>query len=231
MVVVVKQTEGDLTTLLNASPTLRTVVEQLGGGGSQSIGATLSALLLGSLFAILPLLLMAFAVTQVNNWTADADTGRLDLLLSTPRSRPHVLLARFAALSTATLAIGVLTLAATAVAAAWAGVPLDRGHLVGATLGMIPLGLLMAAVGYLASGWLRSAADTGLLSFLLLAWFVISFVGPTIGWPEATLRLSALTYYGSPLLNGLQASDVLILLAATALALSVGAARFARKDL
>ena len=62
-------------------------------------------------------------------------------------------------------------------AAAAAGVSLDGGNLAAATLGMIPLGLLITAFGYLASGWLRTAADTGLLSFVLAAWFFISFIG------------------------------------------------------
>jgi ABC-2 type transport system permease protein len=100
---------------------------------------------------LLPLLLMAFAVTQVNRWAADEQDGRrLDLVLTTPQSRLWVLLGRFAALGTATVAIGVVTLLASAVAAAATGLKLDLGNLAGATLGMIPLGLLVAAIGYLA---------------------------------------------------------------------------------
>src|SRR5207237_4623865 len=104
--------------------------------------------------------------------------------LSTPQSRLRVLLGRFAALGTATVVVGVLTLAATAAASAATGLRLDAGNLAAATLGMIPLGLLIAAIGYLASGWLRTAADTGLVSFLLVAWFFISFIGPELKWPD-----------------------------------------------
>src|SRR5438046_138288 len=127
---------------------------------------------------------------QVNRWSADEDEGRLEIVLSTPQSRAAVLLGRFAALATATVIVGVVTLATAAVAAAIGGVALDGGNLAAATLGMIPLGLLIAAIGYLAAGWLRTAADTGLLSFLLAAWFFISFIGPDLKWPDATLRLS-----------------------------------------
>jgi ABC-2 type transport system permease protein len=96
---------------------------------------------------------------------------------------------------------------------------------------MIPLGLLIAAIGYLASGWLRTAADTGLLSFVLAAWFFISFIGPELKLPETTLRLSAFYYYGTPLLHRLQATSIVGVVAVTVLALSVGALRFIRKDI
>src|SRR5437763_736114 len=140
--------------------------------------------------AMLLLLVMALVLSGAAIWLfARRDVGGTVPL---PRwlRRPGVLLARFAALGSGTVFIGVITLFASAVAAAASGLTLDLGNLAAATLGMIPLGLLIAAVGYLAAGWLRTAADTGLLSFLLLIWFFISFIGPELQWPDATLRLS-----------------------------------------
>jgi polyether ionophore transport system permease protein len=228
MVLVVEQMVGRLNELFNSgSSSLATqILHNIGGGGSQ-----LNALFLGAMFEILPVLLMAFAVTQVNKWAADEDDGRLEIVLSTPQSRTAVLLGRFAAVATATIVIGLLTLAASAAAAAIAGVSLDATNLVEATAGMIPLGLLIAAIGYLASGWLRTAADTGLLSFLLAAWFLVSFVGPDLKWPDATLRLSPFYYYGTPLLHGWELGNILLLVGAGAVALVLGSLRFARKDI
>ena len=226
MVVVVQQTEARLSTLFAASPTAASLIRSLGGGD-----ANLNASFLSAIFVLLPLLLMAFAVTQVNRWAADEQDGRLDLVLTTPQSRLWVLLGRFAALGTATVAIGVITLLASAVAAAATGLKLDSGNLAGATLGMIPLGLLVAAIGYLASGWLRTAADTGLLSFLLVIWFFISFIGPELKLPDATLRLSAFYYYGTPLVHGLELGPMLGVVAVSALALALGTLRFVRKDI
>src|SRR4029077_6656789 len=97
-----------------------------------------------------PLFLMAFAVTQVSGWSSDEQEGRLDLVLAAPQTRPSVLLGRFAALATATVVIAVVTLLVCAAAAAAAGLNLSSGNLAAATLGMIPLGLLIAAIGYLA---------------------------------------------------------------------------------
>ena len=229
MVVVVKQLVNSLTQLLNAStagPAFQRALEKLGGSASR-----IDDVFLGALFEFLPVLLMAFAVTQVNRWNADNDEGRLEIILSTPQPRVGVLLARFAALTTATIFIGVVTLAATAVSAAVAGVTIDNGNLAQATLGMIPLGLLMAAVGYLAAGFLRTAVDTGLISFLLAGWFFLSFIGPDLKWPDSTLRLSPFYYYGTPLLHGLQLGNILVVVAVGAAALVLATLRFSRKDL
>ncbi len=228
MVIVVEQLASKLNALFTSpsSALARRILANIGGGST-----TLDDLLLGAMFELMPVLLMAFAVTQVNRWRTDEDEGRLEMLLSTPRRRAAVMLGRFAAVATATVVVGVVTLAAVAAAAALKGVALDDGHLAQATLGMIPLALLMAAVGYLASGWLRTAVDTGLLSFLLAAWFFVSFVGPDLKWPDATLRLSPFYYYGTPLLHGLNAADMLVVVLAGGVALALAVVRFAVKDI
>jgi len=226
MVVIARQIEVKLTTLFESSPILKSLLTKVGGGD-----ITNNATLLSFLFVFLPLLLMAFAVTQTNRWSADEEEGRLELVLSTPQSRLRVLLGRFAALTTATVIIGVLTLAATALTSAITGLKLDGGNLAAATLSIIPLGLLVAALGYLLSGWLRTAVDTGLLSFLLVIWFFISFFGPDLNWSDAVLRLSAIYYYGTPLLHGLPLGDMLGVLAVGVVALALASVRFVRKDI
>jgi len=125
----------------------------------------------------------------------------------------------------------VLTLVVTAVASVATGLKLDWGNLAAATLSIIPLGLLVAALGYLLSGWLRTAVDTGLLSFLLVIWFFISFIGPELNLPDTTLRLSAFYYYGTPLLHGLPLLDMLGVLAVAIVALALASVRFVRKDI
>ena len=226
VVYVVQLMEARLSSLLSSSPAFTNLIKNLGGAD-----VTVNAGFLSAMFIFLPLFLMAFAVTQVNRWSADEQDGRLDLLLAAHQGRVGVLLGRFAALATATVVIAVITLLASFASAAAAGLSLDGGNLVAATLGMIPFGLLIAAFGYLASGWLRRAADTGLLSFVLAAWFFISFIGPELKLPEATLRLSAFYYYGTPLLHGLSLTSVLEVVAVAALALCLGTLRFMRKDI
>ena len=226
MVYAVQLLETKMSALLSGSPAFSTLIKNLGGGD-----ASVNAGFLSAMFFFLPLGLMAFAVTQVNGWSADEQDGRLELVLATPQARPAVLLGRFAALATATIVISVVTLLASAASAAASGLTVDEGHLAAAVLGAIPMGLLIASIGYLASGWLRTAAETGLLSFVLAAWFFISFIGPELKLPDATLRLSAFYYYGTPLLNGLQPASVLGVLAVGAVALVLSTMRFANKDI
>jgi ABC-2 type transport system permease protein len=224
-VVIARQTEKQLADLYQNTPILRDLLTKVGGSDINN-----NATLLSFFFVFMPVLLMAFAVTQTTRWSSDEEDGRLELVLATPQSRLRVLLGRFAALATATVLIGVLTLALTALASAATGFALDSGHLAAATLSMIPLGLLMAALGYLFAGWLRTAVDTGLLSFLLAIWFFITFVGPELDWPESVKRLSAFYYYGTPLVNGLPLGDMLGVLAVTIAALALASLRFMRKD-
>jgi ABC-2 type transport system permease protein len=226
MIVVAQQVGKQLADLAQGSPILQELFSKVGGGA-----ADFNAGLLSALFILMPVLLMAFAVTQASKWAADEEEGRLELVLSTPQPRVRVLLGRFAALTTATVLIGVLALVVCALAVVATGLQLDGGNLAAATLSIIPMGLLMAALGYLFAGWLRTAVDTGLLSFLLAAWFFITFVGPELNWPESVLRLSAFYYYGTPLVHGLPLGDMLGVLAVSIAALALAAVRFMRKDI
>lgn len=225
MVVIVKQTEAQMASILKSTPVFKDILK-LGGSDTATNAAILSAM-----FIFLPVMLMAFAVTQANRWSSDEEDGRLELVLSTPQTRRGVLLGRFAALSTATVTIAVLTLVVTALASSAESTNLDSGNLAAATLSMIPLGLLVAALGYLFSGWLKTAVETGLLSFLLVIWFSISFIGPELKLPSGAQRLSAFYYYGTPLLNGLPVWDTLFIVAVAAIALGLASARFVRKDI
>jgi ABC-2 type transport system permease protein len=227
MILVAEQTMRQLQELMAGSSLLQDVITKVGGGSQ----AQFSAALLSFLFVFLPVLLMAFAVTQAGRWAGDEEDGLHDLVLAAPQSRLTVILARFGAITTATIVIGVVTLVASAASAAAIGLALDGNHLAAASLSMIPLGLLTAALGYLFSGWLRAAIDTGLLSFLLVIWFAITFIGPELGWSDGVLRLSALYYYGQPLVTGWQVANMLGVLVVAGAALALASARYMRKDI
>jgi ABC-2 type transport system permease protein len=226
MILVTKQTVNQLQALLESSSYLKNLITKVGGA---EVG--MSASILSAVYVILPLLLMTFAVTQANRWSADEEEGRQELVLSTPQSRLKVLLGQFGAVATSTVIIAVVTLAVAVLSASAAGLDLDRGNLTAATLSIIPLALLTAALGYLLAGWLTTAVDTGLLSFLLVIWFFITFIGPELNWSESVLRLSAFYYYGTPLVHGLPVGDTIGVLAVAVVALALAAVRFMRKDI
>jgi ABC-2 type transport system permease protein len=225
-VVIAMQTETQLKQLFESSPELAKLIGSVGGSD-----VNFNASLLSFMFLFLPILLMAFAVTQASRWASDEEDGLQELVLATPQPRWRVILARFGALTTVTIIIALVTLAALALAASLSGFALDGGNLVAASLTMIPMGLLVAALGYFFSGWLRMAIDTGLLSFLLVAWVVITFFGGDLNFPDPVMRLSALYYFGTPLVNGLPLGGMFIIIAVAAVALALATFRFMRKDI
>lgn len=225
LVVLIEQMASNLQKLMGSSDVFKRWLDSFGGPG-----AAFNDTLLSFVFFFMPIFIMGFAVTQVNRWRADEDDGRLEILLSTPQTRQRVILGRFAALATSAVIISAVTLVAIVVVGALAGVSLDGGHIAAATLGLIPMALFVAAIGYLFAGWLATAADTGLLSFLLAAWFFLTFIGPELKLPDALMRLSPFYYYGTPVVHGFQV-DVLVLVAVGAVALALATLRFARKDI
>src|SRR4029077_12783967 len=76
LVIIVKQTETQLRSLLQSSKAFAQILK-LGGSDTGPNGA-----ILGALFLFLPILLMAFAVTQANRWSADEEDGLLEIVLS-----------------------------------------------------------------------------------------------------------------------------------------------------
>jgi putative exporter of polyketide antibiotics len=226
MVVLVEQMASNFQKLADSSPFFTQLLGQLGGSG-----AGFNDTLLSFVFFFMPLILMGFAVTEVSRWSGDEGDGLLDMVLATPQPRPAVILGRFAAVATASIVISLTTLGAIMAVAAVAGVALDAGHIVAASLELIPMALFVAAIGYLAAGWLRTAVETGLLSFLLAAWIFITFLGPELKLPDAALRLSALYYYGTPVIDGFQTGSMLFIVALGGVALALAVFRFSRKDI
>jgi polyether ionophore transport system permease protein len=226
MVVLVEQMASNFQKLADASPFFTQLVRQLGGSGT-----SFNDTLLSFVFFFMPLIVMGFAVTEVSRWSGDEGDGRLDMVLATPQSRPVVILGRFAAVATSSIVISLVTLGSILIVSVLAGVPLDTGNIVAASLELIPMALFVTAVGYLGAGWLRNAVETGLLSFLLAAWIFITFLGPELRLPDAALKLSALYYYGTPVVHGFESGSILVIVVVGALALLLAVLRFSRKDI
>ena len=68
---------------------------------------------------------------------------------------------------------------------------------------MVPVGLVVASVGYLLAGWLRTRAVTGILIAFVLASFVRHAAGAALPLAAALLQLSIFEQYGAPLVDGL----------------------------
>ncbi|HEX6819962.1 MAG TPA: ABC transporter permease subunit [Ktedonobacterales bacterium] len=223
--VLARQTEKNIAQLLQGS-NFQGLLNAFASGGDIATNAGFISII----FTFLPLVFSIYALIQASSWASDEEQGRYDLLLATPHSRRRVMLARYFAFVTSLLTITAVLLVATLVAAARASLALDYGLVVEAAVGILPIALVVASVGYLLAGWVHSGAVTGVLGALLALSFVVQLFGPLFSWPDWTQRLSLFALYGSPLIKGLEWGTMVALLAIAVVALGLGTWRFARKD-
>jgi ABC-2 type transport system permease protein len=228
---ILRQAEQNLADLLkglsDGNPMYADLIVKFTGGGDVATNVSF----LNLIFTLLAVVVAAFALTLANRWAADEEEGRLELLLGTPRPRPLVILVRFGSVTLALLVVAGLILTSVGFTAAAVGMKLDTSRLAQAAFGIVPVGLVVAAVGYLLSGWLRTPAVTGILIALLLSSLTLTLLGTLFSWPKILLQLSIFDQYGAPLVDGLRVSNTLALLAVAAAALAIATLRFARKDI
>ena len=89
--------EGLLRTIYANTPTLTRLF------GGQDIG-TNAGFLAGAVFAFVPVVTVIFAEALALTFATDLDRGRMELVLSTPRSRSRIVLERFSAVCAAAVA-------------------------------------------------------------------------------------------------------------------------------
>jgi len=227
MTAIARQIKEDLQALLKSSALYSQLVGGVSGVGDLTNDASYLSIVA---FALLPLMI-GFAVVQAGRWARDEEDGRLEMVLATPHGRASVMLAGFAALVTAVLVIVFTAFVALALAVTLAGLTIAFPLLLGAMLALAPLALIVSATGYLASGWLRTAAVTGLLTLLVVASFFLSFLGAALRWPDSVLQFSLIEQYGTPLVTGVDGLAMLRLVLITAVVLGAAAWRFARKNI
>jgi ABC-2 type transport system permease protein len=216
-----------LADLLRTQPQFAPVIERFTGGGDPAF----NVVFLNAIFAVLVVVVVAFAASLANRWAGDEEEGRLDVILATPHPRSRVMLTCFAA---GVLGLTIVTgsiLAGTTLASTLVGMPLDKGRVAAAAFGMIPIALIVASIGYLLAGWLRAHAVTGILTGLILASFALTLLAPLFSWPKALLQLSIFDQYGTPLVDGLRGGRVIAQLGVAAAVLLAAVIRFDRKDL
>ena len=130
-------------------------------------------------------------------WASDEGRRRLEVVLSTPRSR-----ASWATQS----GLGVLAAIAlvTFLVAALIGVAVasQAGDLAAPVSGIAVLGLSTAAfagVGLAAGGLVRASLAAGVTAFLVIATFLIDTLGVALKLPDPILQLSIYKHLGQPM--------------------------------
>jgi len=181
-------------------------------------------------FAMMPLVLAVFAVTQVSRWTTDDTEGRLEMVLSAPVSRWRVALEREGALLLATTLIAVVGSIVTFWAADAQGINLGVGPIVVATALLLPFGLAFGALGAAFAGWIPRATVLLLSGYAVASYFLTQFA-PLFRWPRWVENFGIFYLYGTPLTTGVYWTGFWILMAVIGVAMTVGLVSFQRRDL
>ena len=158
-----------------------------------------NAALLGTLvFAFVPALVVILALTLALKWPSDLENGRLELIFSTPQSRPRVLLERFGANVLVVLLAPVLTWLVLTIGALFLNLSVNQGRMLAASFSMLPPALITMGLVYALAGRLRYGAVLGIATaYLVLSYLQESLEG-NIQFPGWLMSLSIFHLYGNP---------------------------------
>ncbi len=185
-----------------------------------------------SLFSFLPLLLAGYALTQVAGWAGEEESGRLEVTLTTPQSRPQVILARFGVIALTSTLIAVVAGLGILIGAAVGGTDLDGGKIVAGVVSLVPFILVVAAAGFALAAWLqRPGAAVAFIGVLVIVSYFLELLAPALKWPTFVQGLSIFHQYGSPARTGFDASGFSILTVAAVVLLASAVVGFQRRDI
>ncbi len=182
------------------------------------------------IFLFVVLLVAAYAVVQVANWTSEENEGRLELVLSTPQPRWRLLLTNFAvALVSSALMVGLVGVIFGL--STWIfNVPVSAINTLAAFFGLWIICLIIEAIGFVMAafgpGWAVSVtAGLVILSYLTNA------LNDTLKLPEALTNLSVFKQYGQPLVEGLHWTPQIVMVVLSIVFIGVAVYRFRRRDI
>jgi ABC-2 type transport system permease protein len=182
---------------------------------------------------IVPLALGYLAVRAVaSGLSGAAESGRLDVLLSAPVSRPRLAAAGFLATAVELAVVLVITVLITGLGSVVSGADLSFGSAVAGYANVWPLALVFAALGIVATGFsLRTSVVTGSVAGVLVSMYVLDLIGRLDPDLSGLRYASVFKYYGNAIENGI---DPVAFVGVTAFAVALaalGAWLFDRRDL
>jgi ABC-2 type transport system permease protein len=182
---------------------------------------------------ILPLALGYLAARALAAGLAGAaESGRLEVLLSSPVSRRQLVGSSFLAaaveLAAVLVAIGVLT----GLGSVLVGAGLEVGPAAAGFAAVWPLALFFAGLAVVACGFsLRTAVVTGSVAGVLVAMYVLDLVGRLDTGLSGLRYLSVFKYYGNAIEEGIEPLAFCGVTLAAVLLAALGAWLFDRRDL
>jgi ABC-2 type transport system permease protein len=181
---------------------------------------------------IVPLAVGYLAVRAVASGLAGAaETGRLDILLSSPVSRHRLCAAGFLATAIELAVVLLITGLLTGLGSLLAGAGLEAGPAAAGFANVWPLALLFAGLGVVACAFsLRTSVVTGAVAGVLVAMYVLDLVGkldPGLDWLRYA---SVFRYYGNAIEDGIEPLAFCGVTAAAAALAALGSWLFDRRD-
>jgi ABC-2 type transport system permease protein len=222
----------DLDKLLQSYPDALKSLFGIAGGGSLDSGAGfLDAELFG---LMLPLLVLVLAIgSGAGTFAGEEDAGRLELILAGPVRRSSAVLAKCLGLAVEIAVVCLAAGVALAVLDPIFGLDLSFLHLAAGVLQIALVGLcygsIALAVGA-ATGNRTIALGAG--AGLAAAGYLVSGLHDLAGWLDPFRVLSVFWWLGAaPLQNGIRGWGVLVVLAISIVAVTLGAWLVGRRDL
>lgn len=228
-VLVASGLEHQVQTLLGSSGsnTYTSLISKLFSGADIATNAGFLEVLV---YGFMPLLLPLFAGLIAYHWATDLDSGRFELVLSTPQPRWRVMLERYAAVLAAAVVATLAIWLAVVVCAQATGFAFDGGRVAEASLGMLPLALITASLIYALAGSLAPGLVIGIMATFLGISYLADLLQAFLKLPSWVLNFSMYHQYGAPLLNGLNWGAFTGMLGVALALLALGIWQFSARD-
>ena len=191
-----------------------------------------NAAMIGTLvFAFMPALVIVLALTLAIKWSSDLENGRLELVFSTPNSRPRVLLERFGANILVVVLAPVLVWLTLTIGAMLLNLSVDQGRILAASFSMLPPALVSVGLVYALAGRLRYGAVVGIVTAYLVLSYVQESLEGNIQFPGWVMSLSVFHLYGNPAFTGMNWTNFLGMTAVGIALLVIGLVQFRSVDI
>lgn len=184
---------------------------------------------------MVPLLLIIFAISVGASAIAgEEDKRTIEILLSEPISRQRVLLQKYAFLLAASVLMAAVVWLSLAIGAPIVGMDVSMVNLAAAVTSSSLLGIAFGSLAFGVGAITGSRGlSVGVSAGTAVATYVINTLGAIVDFLEPVRWVSPFFYHGgnSPILNGLDALHVLLLLIVIAVPAIAGFIVYQRRDL
>jgi ABC-2 type transport system permease protein len=184
---------------------------------------------------MVPLLLLVFGIGfGANAIAGDEEKGTLGFLLTNPVPRWRVVVDKFGVLVVSMIMLGLFFWVGLVISSSAMSIDISMLKLGEATLGAMLLGLVFAALAFMA-GCIKGnkGMSMGIASGLAVLTYLLNTLGGLVTWLKDYRFLSPFYHYMEPdtLANGISPMHILVLLGLVAVFFAVSVPAFNRRDI